>query len=203
MPFFVLKWLQVFMHTIQCNSQCTHAAPAERLLCIHPQRNYSAHFVTTYRTHFHQLRSSNRKANQFVSLMLTKLQLEFTLLYNILPCRYTDKCIELMMGGGEGAFSVLYRFKCNTFSPVHTPCGYTWEESEQGVPGWSLRRYTSRLRFHLYHRHRGKAFIRSLCAIFLWPFPWKPHSVTAAPNRGSCFILLLTHLRRTSSWGLR
>lgn len=103
--------LQVFIHTIQCNSQCTHAAPAERLLCIHPQRNYSAYFVTAYRTHFHQLRSSNRKANQFVSLMLTKLQLEFTLLYNILPCRYTDKCIELMMRGGEGAFSVLYRFK--------------------------------------------------------------------------------------------
>lgn len=95
-----------------------------------------------------------------------------------------------------------------TFSPVHVPCGYTWEESEQGVPGRSLQCYASRLRFHLYQRHRGRAFTQPLSSIFLGPFPWKPHTVVAAAqntpqNRGSHFLLLVPHLGSTSSWGSR
>lgn len=118
----------------------------------------------------------------------------------LLGCSYKDSCaqhIKLMRRKGEvGVLSCALSFKSSfTFSPVHVPCGYTWEESEQGVPGRSLQRYASRLRFHLDQRHRGRAFTQPLNAIFLWPFPWKPRTVAAAQNtpqnRGSHFSLLV------------
>lgn len=101
-----------------------------------------------------------------------------------------------------------FSFKSSfTFSPVHVVCGYTWEKSEQGVPGRSLQCYASRLRFHLDQRHRGRTFTQPLNAMFLWAFPWKPHTVAAAQNtlrnRGSHFFLLVPHLGSINSWGSR
>lgn len=98
-----------------------------------------------------------------------------------------------------------------TFRLVHIPYGYTWEESENGVPGRSLQRYASWLRFHLDHRHRGRAFMQPLNSILLWGFPWKPHTADTTQNtwqnRGSHFILMVPHLGSISScscsWGSR
>ena len=105
------------------------------------------------------------------------------------------------------ALSCAISFKSSfTFSPVQAPCGYTWEESEQGVPGRSFHRYASWLQIHLDQRHRGRAFTQPFSAIFLWPFPWKPHTVAAAQtpqNRGSYFFLFVPHLGGVSAWGSR
>lgn len=88
------------------------------------------------------------------------------------------KCFQKRVG-----LSCDYLLKSSfTFSPVHAPCGYTWEESDQGIPGRSLQGYASWLWFHLDQRHRGRAITQPLDSIFLWPFPWKQHCCRSIPK---------------------
>lgn len=53
----------------------------------------------------------------------------------------------------------------------------------------------------------GEHSRRPSVPLFLWPFPWKPHTVAAAlntpQNRGSYFFLLSPHLGGVSTWGSR